>query len=596
MRTAETVLGVIQDRGTRRLPLEDIYRQLYNPELYLRAYGKLYKNDGALTPGATTETVDSMSMKKILDIIELVKYERYRWTPARRVYIEKKNSTKKRPLGMPTWSDKMLQEVMRTIIETYYEVLFSPRSHGFRPGKGCHTALTEIQRTWTGAKWFIEGDIKGCFDNINHGKLVEILSEKLHDKRFVRLIENMLKAGYLEDWKYNRTLSGTPQGGVISPVLANIYLDKLDQYVETVLIPEYTRGDRRKYSLEYNALRTRIYKRQKAGKYQEAKEREKQLHLMPSGDTNDPNYRRLYYCRYADDFLLGYIGPKAEAEEIKEKLATFIKEELLLEMSPEKTLITHATTQAAKFLGYEIVNQQNDAKRKPDGKLHSKGYRNANGRIGLRLPIRVLEEKRKEYQKAGKVVTRNFLLEESDFTIVARYGAEYRGYVNYYILAQNVHWLHKLYWDMETSLLKTLAAKHKSSTTEMARKYKTEVMTEHGPRKCLQVIIEREGKKPLVAQMGGIPLKQKKGSQLTDWNPQNYIEGRNEIVKRLLADKCELCGSKDQIQVHHIRKLADLNKKGRKPKAWWAINMAQRRRKTLVVCLACHVKIHGGQW
>jgi group II intron reverse transcriptase/maturase len=502
MRNAETVLNVIHERGRRGLPLEDIYRQLYNPLLYLKGYGKLYKNDGAMTKGTTEETVDAMSLEKINLTIEAIKGERYKWLPARRTYIEKKNSTKKRPLGIPTWSDKLLQEVMRSILEAYYEPQFSQHSHGFRPNRGCHTALTEIQRIWTGTKWFIEGDIKGCFDNINHEKLMEVLAEKLQDKRFLRLVSNMLKAGYLENWKYNQTLSGTPQGGVISPILANIYLDKLDQYVEKVLIPEYTRGNRRKYSLAYNALRTRIYKRQKAGKYREAMEMEKQLHTMPSGDPNDPEYRRLNYVRYADDFLLGYIGPKEEAEEIKEKLATFIKTELLLELSPEKTLITHATNKAAKFLGYEIINQQNDAKRKPDAKAHAKDYRNANGRIGLRLPISVLEAKRKLYQKEGKATHRTKLVVDSDFSIIDRYAAEYRGYVNYYMLAQNVHWLYKLYWDMETSLLKTLARKHDSTVTKLARKYKTEVITEYGPRKCLQAVIEREGKKPLITRFG----------------------------------------------------------------------------------------------
>jgi len=592
MRNADAVLNVIQDRGKRGLPLEDIYRQLFNPDLYLKGYGKLYRNEGAMTQGVTPETVDAMSLEKVRQIIDVIKYERYRWTPARRVYIEKKNSTKKRPLGLPTWSDKLVQEVVRNILEAYYEPQFSQKSHGFRPNRGCHTALSEIQRTWTGTKWFIEGDIKGCFDNINHEKMLSILAENLHDNRFLRLIQNMLKAGYLEDWKYNKTLSGTPQGGVISPILSNIYLDKLDQFVEKVLIPKYTRGERRKYNLKYNALRTRIYERQKAGKYQEAKMLEKQLHKMPSGDTQDPGYRRLFYVRYADDFLLGYIGTKAEAEQIKEELADFIKNELLLEMSPEKTLITHATTEAARFLGYEIVNQQNDAKRKPDAKAHSKDYRNANGRIGLRLPIDVLNAKRKLYQ--GEGLHRNKLLADEDFSIIDRYAAEYRGYVNYYLMAQNVHWLYKLYWDMETSLLRTLARKHHSTITEMARNYKTEVMTEHGPRKCIQAVIEREGKKPLITRFGGIPLKAQRGKQITDWEPASYWSGRVEVVKRLLAEKCEICGLKEQIQVHHIRKLADLNRKDQ-PKDWWQRYMASRRRKTLVACRKCHMDIHAGR-
>jgi group II intron reverse transcriptase/maturase len=231
MRSAETVLGIIRERGRRGLPLEDVYRQLFNPDLYLRAYGRLARNAGALTPGSTAETADGMSRASIDAIIDALRHERYRWRPVRRVYIEKKRSKKKRPLGIPTWSDKLLQEVLRSILEAYYEPQFSPRSHGFRPSRGCHTALAEIRQNWTGTRWFIEGDIAQCFDRLDHQVLLAILHERIHDQRFLRLIENLLKAGYLEDWKFNRTLSGTPQGGVVSPILANIYLDRLDQLV-----------------------------------------------------------------------------------------------------------------------------------------------------------------------------------------------------------------------------------------------------------------------------------------------------------------------------------------------------------------------------
>jgi len=215
MRDAATVLGIIRERGRRGLPLEDVYRQLFNPALYLLAYGKLATNAGALTPGTTDETADGMSLKKIQDIITQLRQERYRWTPVRRVYIDKPRSTKKRPLGIPTWSDKLLQEVARLILEAYYEPQFSVHSHGFRPGRGCGTALREIYRTWKGTTWFIEGDISACFDSLDHVVLLSILRENIHDNRFMRLVANLLKAGYLENWVYNRTLSGAPQGGIV---------------------------------------------------------------------------------------------------------------------------------------------------------------------------------------------------------------------------------------------------------------------------------------------------------------------------------------------------------------------------------------------
>jgi retron-type reverse transcriptase len=216
MRDAETILGIIHERGIRGKPLERVYRLLYNPDLYLKAYGKIYRNAGAMTPGSTEETADGMSMAKIGAIIEALRHERYRWRPARRVYVEKANSNNLRPLGLPTWSDKLLQEVIRLILEAYYEPRFGDRSHGFRPGRGCHTALTEIQRKWNGTVWFIEGDISDCFGSLDHGLLLSVLAEKIHDGRFLRLIANLLKAGYLEDWRFNDTLSRSPQGGVVT--------------------------------------------------------------------------------------------------------------------------------------------------------------------------------------------------------------------------------------------------------------------------------------------------------------------------------------------------------------------------------------------
>jgi group II intron reverse transcriptase/maturase len=217
---------------------------MFNPTLYLAAYGRIYSNKGAMTPGASTETVDGMSLDKIRRITELMRHERYRFSPVKRVLIPKKNG-KLRPLGLPGWSDKLVGEVMRLLLEAYYEPQFSDRSHGFRPGRGCHTVLREVANTWTGTTWLIEGDISDCFGSLDHELTVQILSEKIHDNRFLRLVRNMLEAGYLEDWVWNATLSGAPQGGVLSPLLSNIYLDRLDTFVEQVLMPEYNRGAER---------------------------------------------------------------------------------------------------------------------------------------------------------------------------------------------------------------------------------------------------------------------------------------------------------------------------------------------------------------
>lgn len=587
MRNAETVLAIVRERGKRGLPLEDVYRMLYNPDLYLRAYGRLYKNGGAMTKGATDETVDGMSLAKIERLIGEVRHERFRWTPVRRVFIPKKKGGQ-RPLGLPTWRDKILQEVMRSILEAYYEPQMSDHSHGFRPGRGCHTALQEIQAKWTGSRWFVEGDIAKFFDTMNHEVLLTILGEKIHDNRFLRLIRHLLESGYLEEWKFNKTLSGCPQGGVISPILSNIYLDKLDQYVEKTLIPAYTRGKKRVPNPEYETLRAKERWQKRLGNHEEAKELRKQYQKLSSYSLDDDTYRRLFYVRYADDTLLGFAGPQSEAEEIKQQLGQFLHDTLKLEMSQEKTLITHASSEKARFLNYHIVNQQNNAK-------HAKKRRSANGRIGLLVPPDVVESKCALYQQAGKPIHRKPMLSDDDFTIIERYQQEYRGVAQYYTLAHNVSWFWKLHWIAKVSLLKTLAYKHKTGTIAQLRKYQANFQATNGiTYRCLEITVPREGKKPLIARFGGIPLQRQTQTVLVDQIPIYERSERNELVKRLLADKCEMCGSQEHVQVHHIRKLADLEKEGRERPRWVKI-MAARRRKTLVVCHLCHRAIHTGQ-
>jgi group II intron reverse transcriptase/maturase len=299
MQNAETVLSVLRDRGRRGLPCDELYRQLFNPDLYQLAYGRVYSNDGAMTPGACGETADGMSLAKIGRIIDALRFERFRFQPVKRVYIPKK-SGKLRPLGLPSWSDKLVGEVVRLLLEAYYEPQFSGCSHGFRPGRGCHTALTDVAITWTGTTWFIEGDVSDCFGSLDHEIMVRILADRIHDNRFLRLVRNMLQAGYLEDWKWNATLSGVPQGGVASPILSNIYLDRLDKFVETVLIPECTRGENRAPSPAYREVKNAMRRAMRRGDAAAAGELRKLLRGLPSGDPQDPGFRRLRYIRYAD--------------------------------------------------------------------------------------------------------------------------------------------------------------------------------------------------------------------------------------------------------------------------------------------------------
>ncbi len=591
MREARTILQLLRERGKNGLPLERVYRLLYNPDLFLMAYGRIYRNQGAMTKGTTEETADGMALDKINTIIEALKHERYRWSPARRVYIPKKNGSK-RPLGVQSWSDKLVQEVIRLILDAYLEPQFSSHSHGFRSERGCHTALREIYHNWVGSVWFVEGDISKCFDALSHDLLLSILRETIKDERFIRLISGLLKAGYLEEWRWNQTYSGTPQGSIVSPILANLYLDKLDKFVERVLIPEYTKGTKKKGNKAYEKLMHRASYLSRTGRQEEAQTVRKQAQQLPSQVPDDPNYRRLRYCRYADDFLLGFIGPKEEAEEIKQRLRTFLQEELKLELSEAKTLITHAKTETARFLNYEIHTLQENAHRDYCDR------RSLNGTIGLRVPREVIKNKCQSYKRySRKVQHRTELINNSDFTIMALYQAEYRGLVEYYRLAYNLHSLTELEGTMEISLTKTLAAKYRLSVPKVYKKYQATFQEGKKHYKVLEVVIERKGKKPLVARWGGISLHWDIKAPIKDY--RTFLgPGRSELEKRLLADTCEYCGTTgdtERIEVHHIRALKDLKAYDGREKPTWVKIMAARCRKTLVLCATCHQDVTYGR-
>jgi group II intron reverse transcriptase/maturase len=583
MQEAAVVLEVLRERGRKGLPLSELYRQMFNPAMYLLAYGRIYSNQGAMTPGACGETADGMSEAMIGEIIELMRFERYRFAPARRVYIPKKNGTL-RPLGIPSWRDKLTGEVVRLILEAVYEPVFSSWSHGFRKGRGCHTALRQVRDAWTGTVWFIEGDISDCYGSVDHDILMRILAEKIEDQRFLRLIRGMLRAGYLEDWEFRDTLSGTPQGGVVSPVLSNIYLHKLDEFVERELIPQYTRGKHRAPNPEYQEVKNRLRNARRHGDRAAARDLRRQLRAFPAGDPMDPGYRRLFYCRYADDHLLGFIGPKAEAEQIKAELARFLRETLALELNPDKTLITHARTQPARFLGYDIIVQHCNTR-------ITHGLRSANGKVALRVPPDVVKAQCARYRSRGKPWHWSWLQNLPDHDIVRIYGAEYRGVVNYYLLAQDVSRLGTLCWTALTSMLKTLAAKHKSTVTKMAARFTAKATTADGPRTCFEARIRRQGKKDLVARFGGIPLRQDRRAVITDPAPVPVTVPRKELIHRLRKRRCELCEHGATVAVHQVTALASLGRPGPGQPAW-AVLMAKMRRKTLIVCGTCHDWIH----
>ena len=598
MQKAEQILQAMCKMGEKRTPLTRAYRSLFSEDLFLAAYDKIARNRGALTAGTENDTADGMNLARIQKIIEQLRNEQFRFHPTRRIRIPKKSGGT-RPLGLPNFTDKLVQEVLRMVLEAYYEPRFRDCSHGFRPGRGCHTALTNLHYKFKGAAWFIEGDIRGCFDNIDHETLMAILARDIQDGRLLNLIRMGLEAGYMEDWQYNRTYSGTPQGGILSPLLANIYLNELDAYIEDVLIPQNTCGEKRAPNLEYYRMGYYIQCARKAGEAKQANELVQLRRKMPSQDVNDPNFRRLQYIRYADDFILSFIGTKLEAEAIKTAIGAFLKEKLHLELSASKTLITHSRTEHARFLGYDISVYHADDKISPRTGTITK-TRSINGCIRLGIPFGKVNELKKRYFRGEKPIHEAGLLAFSDAQIMDVYQQRFRGVAEYYKYATDRSELRNLKYVMEVALTKTLANKFKTSVPKIYRKYGGKRAIDGYTYKVLAVEVPTKNGTRYI-YWGGIPLKViKPGMEPIDDNMGRRnvaFSSRTDLIQRLQANECEVCGKQGFCEVHHIHKLADLKNRwrGRKEKPDWVIRMISMQRKTLVVCEKCHVLIHGGK-
>ena len=595
MRSSERVLnGLAKHSRQPDYKFERLYRLLFNEQMYYVAYQRIYAKEGNMTKGADNKTIDRMSISRIEKLISSLKDESYQPIPSRRVYIPKKNG-KKRPLGIPAFNDKLLQEVVRMILEAIYEGSFDMNSHGFRPKRSCHTALRQIQRTFNGARWFIEGDIKGFFDNIDHGVMISILEKRIHDERFLRLIRKFLNAGYLEDWTYHKTYSGTPQGGIISPMLANIYLDQLDRYVREY-IQRFDKGKERadnpeRIKFEYGKrlavlkLEKVKDKEQRKSIVKEIKAYDKGRTAIPCGVDMDENFRRLKYVRYADDFLCAVIGTKAEAETIKQDIKVFLQEKLALELSEEKTLITHGR-KSAKFLGYEIyVRKSTQTKRNKAGKL----TRPYNNKIYLKMPLETVRMKLLQInvhngKEQYKSKHRSYLINIDDLEILERYNSEIRGFYNFYSLANNCHTLHSFKYIMEYSMYKTFAAKYKSTVVKICKKYKKD--------KVFTVFYKNNKGKTLTRQFyhDGFKRKKQDYAQCYDKMPERYHYSPTSLVARLKACRCELCGKENvKLDMHHVRKLKNLQ-----GKEDWEKHMIARKRKTIALCRSSHKIVDGG--
>ena len=600
MRSPERVLNSLNEHSKdSSYKFERLYRLLFNEELFYVAYQKIASNEGSTTKGSDGRSIDGMSLARIETLIASLKDESYQPHPSRRVHIPKKNG-KMRPLGIPAFEDKLVQEVVRMILEAIYEGHFETTSHGFRPKRSCHTALLHIQKTFSGAKWFIEGDIKGFFDNIDHDVLVQILRERISDDRFIRLIRKFLKAGYVEDWTFHNTYSGTPQGGIVSPILANIYLDKLDKYVKEY-IRHFDMGTKRRPGKESNDLaneRKRTVRKlkkvkdgtEKAALVARLKAIEQERAAFPSGDEMDGSYRRLKYIRYADDFILGVIGSKEDALRIKEDIKSFLSESLALELSEEKTLITH-TGKSAKFLGYEItVTRNNHQRRDVQGRLR----RTYGKRVRLNVSMATLRDKLLEYgameiklrngKEVWKPKCRSGLIFNDDLEILDRYNRETVGFCNYYLIANNCVVLHNFRYIMEYSMYKTFAGKYRSTVRKINKKYRL--------NKLFTVKYEQKGViKSRTFYKTSFKRRTTAFNGSCDIEPYSIADvSRTNLTDRLKAEKCELCGATGKLIMHHVRNLKDL-----KGKESWKRLMSARKRKTIALCPSCHRLRHLGK-
>ena len=600
MRSPERVLNSLNEHSKdSSYKFERLYRILFNEELFYVAYQKIASNGGSTTKGSDGRSIDEMSLARIETLIASLKDESYQPHPSRRVHIPKKNG-KTRPLGIPAFEDKLVQEVVRMILEAIYEGHFETTSHGFRPKRSCHTALLHIQKTFNGAKWFIEGDIKGFFDNIDHDVLVGILRERISDDRFIRLIRKFLKAGYVEDWTFHNTYSGMPQGGIVSPILANIYLDKLDKYVKEY-IRHFDMGTKRRPGKESNDLaneRKRTVRKlkkvkdgtEKAALVARLKAIEQERAAFPNGDEMDESYRRLKYIRYADDFILGVIGSKEEAQRIKEDIKSFLSASLALELSEEKTLITH-TGKSAKFLGYEItVTRNNHQRRDVQGRLR----RTYGKRVRLNVSMATLRDKLLEYgameiklrngKEIWKPKCRSGLIFNDDLEILDRYNRETVGFCNYYLIANNCVVLHNFRYIMEYSMYKTFAGKYRSTVRKINKKYRY--------NKLFTVKYEQKGAiKSRTFYKTSFKRRTTAFNGSCDIEPYSIADvSRTNLTDRLKAEKCELCGATGKLIMHHVRNLKDL-----KGKESWKRLMSARKRKTIALCPSCHRLRHLGK-
>lgn len=602
MRSPKIILENLQKHSKEEnYKYERLYRNLYNEDFYLQALQNIYSNKGAMTPGIDGLTLDGYGKERIDKIIESIKNHSYQPKPVRRQYIKKRNG-KMRPLGISSSDDKLVEEILKMILESIYDPTFSNYSHGFRPNKSCHSALLQVQHNFTGVKWFVEGDIKSYFDTIDHHNLITILRKRIKDEAFIELLWKFLHAGYLENWTYNATYSGIAQGSGISPILANIYLNEFDMFMENYK-KDFDKGNEREIGADYYKAKIvhQTYAERVAREWVNYSEEEKknavkrkaelkrEFQKYPSKNPMDGSYKRIQYVRYADDFLIGVIGSKSDAEQIKSDIGKFFTEHLKLELSEEKTLITNSKDKA-RFLGYDVTVCNDNSLAKVKGRGTTRIYTNKiklylpkDKWIGKLLNYGVLKVVSKPVQKeVWKPLQRDEYIFLPPHEIVRKYNAQIRGIYNYYRLASNVSVLNKFYYVMEYSMYKTLAAKYRITMTKAKlkftkdREFKVPYKTKKGTK---YAIFYNKGFRKVKSALGSY----------TDIIPEyEQMNKPKELFFRYKAKVCEMCSAYvSSVKVYQVKNMSDI-----KIDTPWGAVMKKKQRKTLVVCEECYNRIH----
>lgn len=572
----------------------DLYKLMLDEGMYTEAYGRLASVPGNMTPGSDDETLDGFSTEEISKIITLMKSESYQCRPVRESHIPKPNG-KLRRLGIPCPRDKVVQEVVRVILEAVYDSPYGPYfkdcSYGFRRNKSCHGALKEIQGKWSGVIWLIEGDIQACFDSVDHHILIDALRRKIKDERFINLIWKFLRAGYFDiERARHDSLAGTPQGGIISPILSNIYLHELDEYVEQLQV-ELEKGKKRRPNREYELISDRRYRMAKAGKAdtEEFRKLGVQMRKLPSLDTRDPNFVRIKYVRYADDWMIGVIGSYELAEEIKQRVGAFLKDKLALTLSQDKTKITNARTQEAEFLGYRIRKGRGRDTQKTKKSTNGSGKQFKRRSTGMEVVLKAPMDKLVKRLSSkgfcdGEGTPRHKAgwLGLDEDQIISLYSSINRGIQEYYRPADNFPLLSRVQYILKYSCAKTLALKKKVPITRIMKSRDIGVQITNKNGQVRNVMFYRNtdwtGNRDAFKDRPGIDLVQM----------QIRLRTRSK-----LGLPCVVCGNPNKVQMHHVRHIRKLD--GGAPKGFTRVMQALNR-KQVPVCKACHIRIHRGEY